>query len=137
MLSENDKNSITLHARDLMSTQETSPKTRPRKLYTFPETSMTPDDPEYCTRTGEKYAICISFFELYQDRIYDLLDDHTSLLQKRRHLALKRDVSTGRRYVSGLRKIYADNLDVSHLPMVLRIGSILHPPPRYGSASKQ
>ena len=64
------------------------------------------------TREGEKYAICISFFELYQDRIYDLFDDVTSLIQKRKHLPLKRDVSTGRRFVSGLRKIYADTAEV-------------------------
>jgi hypothetical protein len=63
-------------------------------------------------RAGEKYAICISFFELYQDRIYDLLDDTQSLIQKRKHLLLKRDVSSGRRFVSGLRKIYADTAEV-------------------------
>ena len=67
---------------------------------------------EYTTRSGEKYAICISFFELYQDRIYDLLDDQQSLIQKRKHLPLKRDVSSGRRFVSGLRKIYADTPEV-------------------------
>jgi hypothetical protein len=69
-------------------------------------------DDGYPTRSGEKYAICISFFELYQDRIYDLLDDQPSLIQKRRHLILKRDVSSGRRFVSGLRKIYADTAEV-------------------------
>ena len=64
------------------------------------------------TRTGEKYAVCVSFYELYQDRIYDLLDDNPSLIQKRKHLPLKRDVSSGRRFVSGLRKIYADTAEV-------------------------
>jgi hypothetical protein len=59
-----------------------------------------------------KYAICLSFFELYQDRIYDLLDDTPTLIQKRKHLPLKRDVHSGRRYVSGLRKIYADSAEV-------------------------
>jgi Kinesin motor domain len=59
-----------------------------------------------------KYAVCISFFELYQDRIYDLLEDSPSLIQKRKHLPLKRDVHSGRRYVSGLRKIYADSAEV-------------------------
>lgn len=64
---------------------------------------------------GEKYAICISFFELYQDRIYDLLDDQPSLVQKRKHLPLKRDVSSGRRFVSGLRKVYVETPEVSNL----------------------
>ena len=68
---------------------------------------------EYTTRTGEKYAICVSFFELYQDRIYDLLDDQQSLVQKRKHLILKRDVPSGRRFVSGLRKIYTQTAEVT------------------------
>lgn len=63
-----------------------------------------------------KYAVCLSFFELYQDRIYDLLDDTPTLIQKRKHLALKRDVHSGRRYVSGLRKIYADSAEVFPTP---------------------
>jgi hypothetical protein len=114
---ENEKSGITLHARDLMPIQDASPKTRPRKFYTFPEYSQSTNYSEianlvYSIRAGEKYAVCISFFELYQDRIYDLLDDHTSLVQKRKHLPLKRDVTTGRRFVSNLRKIYAENLDV-------------------------
>jgi hypothetical protein len=66
---------------------------------------------EVSPRTGEKYAICLSFYELYQDRIYDLLDDQQSFIQKRKHLPLKRDVTSGRRFVSGLRKIYADTLE--------------------------
>jgi len=70
----------------------------------------------YATRTGEKYAVCVSFYELYQDRIYDLLDDTQSLIQKRKHLPLKRDVSSGRRFVSGLRKIYADTAEVPPQP---------------------
>ena len=64
------------------------------------------------TRTGEKYAVCVSFYELYQDRMYDLLGDQQSLIQKRKHLPLKRDVSSGRRFVSGLRKIYASTAKV-------------------------
>jgi Kinesin motor domain len=84
----------------------------------------------HTTRVGEKYAICISFYELYQDRIYDLLDDQQSFIQKRKHLLLKRDVSTGRRFVSGLRKIYVDTAEVPNLQdkqFLLTIGSILGP----------
>ena len=77
-------------------------------------------------RSGEKYAICISFFELYQDRIYDLLDDQQSLIQKRKHLILKRDVSSGRRFVSGLRKIYAETAEVFLKPYPTYVlGSVL------------
>ena len=120
-----DKNGITMHARDLLQTPETIQKTRTKKFYSFPE----PKNGnfilarvhiqllilEYPTRAGVKYAICISFFELYQDRIYDLLDDSQSLIQKRKHLPLKRDVPSGRRYVSGLRKIYASTAEVCPL----------------------
>jgi hypothetical protein len=126
-----------MHARDLMQSSERDQKTRARKYYTFPELEdsifrnfefhLTVD--KYTTRTGEKYAVCISFYELYQDRIYDLLEDQQSLIQKRRHLLLKRDVSTGRRFVSGLRKIYVDTAEVppSHKPFLLTTGSILGP----------
>ena len=111
-----DKNGITMHATEIMPTDFQKAR---RKYYTFPKSkSGIPffnyvNIDEYATRPCEKYAICISFFELYQDRIYDLLDDQQSLIQKRKHLILKRDVSSGRRFVSGLRKIYADTAEVS------------------------
>jgi hypothetical protein len=127
-----DKNGITMHATEIMPTEFQKPKTR--KLYTFPtlKTGISyfgyVNIDGYTTRSGEKYAICISFFELYQDRIYDLLDDQQSFIQKRKHLILKRDVASGRRFVSGLRKIYADTGEVSpnHTPTYL-LGSILDP----------
>jgi hypothetical protein len=115
-----DKNCITMHAREIIPTDQ---KTRTRKYYTFPtlETGIPclsfVNVDGYTTRSGEKYAICISFFELYQDRIYDLLDEQQSLIQKRKHLILKRDVASGRRFVSGLRKIYADTAEVSLKPI--------------------
>jgi hypothetical protein len=111
-----DRHAITMFAKDLMAT-DVAPKSRARK-YAFPGLEngtativLTVD--LVATRTGEKYAICISFFEIYQDRIYDLLDEQQTLIQKRKHLPLKRDVSSGRRFVSGLRKIYADSAEVT------------------------
>ena len=96
-----------MHARDLMPLDQ---KSRSRRYYTFPEIEH--EGEAISPRPAEKYAICLSFCELYQDRIYDLLDDHQSFIQKRKNLPLKRDVTSGRRFVSGLRKIYADTIEV-------------------------
>lgn len=106
--------------REISSSLQTHSKDREQKRSILSPNFRMVSDPslsvltiEYQTRKGEKYAVCISFFELYQDRIYDLLDDSQSLIQKRKHLPLKRDVTSGRRFVSGLRKIYADTAEVS------------------------
>ena len=106
-----DKHGVTLHARDLMPLDQ---KSRSRRYYTFPE--IRHEGEAISPRPAEKYAICLSFCELYQDRIYDLLDDHQSFIQKRKNLPLKRDVTSGRRFVSGLRKIYADTIEVPSPP---------------------
>jgi len=101
-----DKNGIVMHAKDFIPPSTTDLKTRARRIFTFP--TLLENTTQYvptATR-GQKYAICISFYELYQDRIYDLLDDTPTLMQKRKHLQLKRDIPSGRRYVSQLRKIY-------------------------------
>ena len=108
-----DKNGVALHARDLMPPDQ---KSRSRRYYTFPE--IEGEREAISSRAGEMYAICLSFCELYQDRIYDLLDDHQSFIQKRKNLPLKRDVASGRRFVSGLRKIYADTIEVPTSPIV-------------------
>jgi len=102
-----DKNGIIMHAKDFIPPSTTDLKTRAKRVFTFPTEfeNTTPQHLHTATR-GEKYAICLSFYELYQDRIYDLLDDTPTLMQKRKHLQLKRDIPSGRRYVSQLRKIY-------------------------------
>ena len=129
-----DKAAITMFAKDLIPADH-KPSSRSRKYYTFHDNYNGQDhgpipfprhhysvpialhchDPtnlvDFPLREG-KYAVCLSFFELYQDRIYDLLDDTPTLIQKRKHLPLKRDVQTGRRYVSGLRRIIADSAEV-------------------------
>ena len=109
-----DKHGVTLHARDLMPLDQ---KSRSRRYYTFPEIQH--EGEAISPHPAEKYAICLSFCELYQDRIYDLLDDHQSFIQKRKNLPLKRDVTSGRRFVSGLRKIYADTIEVPSPPWPL------------------
>ena len=144
-----DRNGLTMYARDLIQSPDALQRPRTKKMYTFPQLQtgiwsfLSVLNLEYKTRKGEKYAVCISFFELYQDRIYDLLDDSQSIIQKRKHLPLKRDVTSGRRFVSGLRKIYAGTAEVSSMnqPHILNsnliVGSILDSQSRTKFSPKQ
>lgn len=64
----------------------------------------------------QEYAIVISMFEVYNDRIYDLLAGSTSgnkmSAQKRRALLFKStETSPDRKVVAGLRKIICSTLD--------------------------
>ncbi|CUS07317.1 unnamed protein product [Tuber aestivum] len=66
-----------------------------------------------------KYAVLVSMYELYNDRIFDLLDDSGANNQNRRKALIFKKPSTtaawdtskeSKKVVAGLRKVYAKNL---------------------------
>lgn len=75
--------------------------------------------------TSSQYAIVISMYEVYNDRIFDLLVSSSakSVSQKRRGLLFKStELSPDRKVVAGLRKIICANIDEALL--VLETGLV-------------
>lgn len=72
-----------------------------------------------------EYAVLVSMYEVYNDRIFDLLDStsHKAAGPKRRGLLFKStELSSSRKVVAGLRKIICANLDEALL--VLETGLV-------------
>jgi hypothetical protein len=73
------------------------------------------DDIELDIDTTSEYAVVISMYEVYNDKIHDLLIGSQSIskpLQKRRALLYqKTEMSPDRKVVAGLRKVVCANLE--------------------------
>ncbi|KAK4542582.1 hypothetical protein LTR36_006630 [Oleoguttula mirabilis] len=110
----------------LPSAQETSFLSAPSSKRYMPRVSTLPqyppvDDINLAIDTSAEYAIVISMYEVYNDRIFDLLTPSTTSTstttsktgpQKRRALLFKStEASPDRKLVAGLRKVICSTLD--------------------------
>ncbi|PNS13806.1 Kinesin-like protein 6 [Sphaceloma murrayae] len=95
------------------------------RVSTLPQYPNVEDVQVECDATSE-YAIVISMYEVYNDRIFDLLASNASAksaIQKRRGLLFKStEHSPDRKVVAGLRKVVCSSLDEALL--VLETGLI-------------
>ncbi|KAK5128285.1 hypothetical protein LTR85_002952 [Meristemomyces frigidus] len=105
----------------LPSTQETSFLSAPSSKRYMPRVSTLPqsppvDDIELDIDPSAEYAIVISMYEVYNDRIFDLLTasatSNSKTPQKRRALLFKStESSPDRKVVAGLRKVICSTLE--------------------------
>ena len=93
------------------------------RLSTMPQSPSINDVRIDCDKSSE-YAVAISMYEVYNDRIFDLLAGSSKTpIQKRRGLLFKStELSPDRKVVAGLRKIICASLDEALL--VLETGLI-------------
>ncbi|WPH02798.1 Hypothetical protein R9X50_00566600 [Acrodontium crateriforme] len=94
-----------------------------RDVPRFSAVPMTPsvDDVEIDVDTTAEYAIVVSMYEVYNDRIFDLLTASGKGAAKRRSLLFKStEASPDRKVVAGLRKVVCSNLEEALL--VLQVG---------------
>lgn len=84
------------------------------RISTLPQ-SPAVDDIEISVDESAEYAVVVSMYEVYNDRIYDLLTAAVTsgkTPQKRRPLLFKNtELSPDRKVVAGLRKVVCSNLD--------------------------
>lgn len=84
------------------------------RISTLPQ-SPAVDDIEISVDESAEYAVVVSMYEVYNDRIYDLLTAAVTsgkTPQKRRPLLYKNtELSPDRKVVAGLRKVVCSNLD--------------------------
>ncbi|KAK9695036.1 hypothetical protein K7432_013170 [Basidiobolus ranarum] len=62
-------------------------------------------DPEY------EYAVWVSYAEIYNEKVYDLLDPGLVNDSKRKFLTLKKDRKTGYKYIPGLRELKVNSVE--------------------------
>lgn len=107
---------------NLPSVQETSFLSAPSSRRCMPRVSTLPqyppvDDITLTLDSSAEYAIVISMYEVYNDRIFDLLNTHPSKTgaakqQTRRALLFKStEASPDRKVVAGLRKVICSTLE--------------------------
>jgi hypothetical protein len=106
-----------------LSTGPSSSRRQVPRVSALPQ-SPTIDDIEIAIDDTAEYAIIVSMYEVYNDRIYDLLTAAATLgkmPQKRRALVFKNtEHSPDRKVVAGLRKVVCSNLEEAL--MVLETG---------------
>jgi len=104
---------------DTYPQQDTSFASAPSSKRCIPRVSSLPHSPNIDdigieVDTSAEYAIIVSMYEVYNDRIFDLLTGTASakMLQKRRALLFKStELSPDRKVVAGLRKVVCSSLE--------------------------
>lgn len=62
-----------------------------------------------------EYGIWVSYAEIYTEKIYDLLVPPDKQL-KRKQLSLKYEFRSGHKYISGLKEVKVQNIEVCIMP---------------------
>ncbi|ORX77542.1 kinesin-domain-containing protein, partial [Basidiobolus meristosporus CBS 931.73] len=78
-------------------------------LHSYEKPEQSPDkiacDPDY------EYAVWVSYAEIYNEKVYDLLDSSSLADTKRSSLTLKKDRKTGYKYIHGLREFRVNSVE--------------------------